>query len=262
MSDLKLTGQKVLLTRPAPQQQGLRKAIEAAGGTVLSLPLLQIGPNNDPQAALAARSAVQDLDHFQMLIFISTNAVEFGAELINDFWPQFPVDLDVIAIGATTAQNASTLLQCPVIRPEQGSDSEAVLALPQLQDVKDKRIAIFRGQGGRELLANTLRERGARVDYVEVYLREVTPVSAADLADRLFSGSCSAITVHSRETLDRLITLGADNIDRVTLIPLVVPSQRVAERAGQAGFADVVTANGADDESMLKALCRIAARTR
>lgn len=262
MSNKNLAGQKVLLTRPAPQQQSLRAAIEKAGGDVISLPLMQIVPISNPQSVQAARTAVQNLDHFQLLIFISTNAVSYGAELIDDFWPQFPLGLAVIAIGETTARVASAQLGCTVSRPEQGSDSEAVLALPQLQNVEGMRIAIFRGQGGRELLANTLRERGALVEYVEVYRREFTAVTTDDLSNGLLQQDCSAITVHSGESLNRLIALGADNIERATLIPLVVPSQRVAARAREAGFTDVVNAGGADDESMLTALGAIADRNR
>lgn len=257
-----MKGHNILLTRPAPQQDSLRSAIEQAGGQAISLPLIEILGLQEDQAIQAARSAIENLDHYQILIFVSSNAVRFATEYIADFWPQFPVGIDVIAIGATTARAANTMLGITASRPEQGSDSEAVLQLPELQAVTNKRIAIIRGQGGRELLASTLQQRGARVDYIEVYRRQFTRLTSQDLLATLDDGHCTAITVHSGESLGRLMELGADNIDRVTLIPLVVPSQRVANRAQEAGFVNIVNADGADDESMMDALKRMAAMAK
>ena len=252
--DLNLTGRRILLTRPEQQQASLRAAIEQIGGTAESLPLLTIEAIDDADAIQHARSLVQDLDRYHIIIFISSNAVKFGGDLIQDFWPQFPVGIQVIAIGETTARGASTRFACTVIRPSRGSNSEAVLALPELDQLQDKRVAIVRGQGGRELLASTLRERGARVDYIEVYRRMPAPVDTGDVKDKLVGQPCDAITVHSGESLDRLISLSADNIDKVTLIPLAVPSPRVATQAREAGFKVVLNADGADDSAMVTIL--------
>jgi uroporphyrinogen-III synthase len=149
------------------------------------------------------------------------------------------------------------LLACEVICPEAGSDSEAVLAIPELQQLADKRIAIFRGQGGRELLADTLRERGARVDYIEVYRRERVQHDAADVAAFATPDKIDAITVHSGESLQTLAGLLGAACKSILTIPIVVPSMRVAKQAGQSGFKQVVNAHGADDASMIKALERI-----
>jgi uroporphyrinogen-III synthase len=152
------------------------------------------------------------------------------------------------------------LLACEVICPEAGSDSEAVLAIPELQQLADKRIGIFRGQGGRELLAATLRERGASVDYIEVYKREQVQLDAADAADvAAFAApdKIDAITVHSGESLHSLAGLLSSARKSILAIPIVVPSARVAKQAEQSGFKQVVNAHGADDASMIKALERI-----
>lgn len=260
-SELPLSGQRILLTRPAAQQQSLRKAIEQAGGCVTSQPLLEIHALEEAKAKQSAINLIQHLDHYQFVIFISTNAVQFGGDLIEDYWPQFPAGVQVIAIGESTAREASSRFACTVVRPSAGGDSEAVLALPELALLQDSRVAIIRGQGGRELLAKTLGDRGASVDYIEVYRRCPARLEADDFAARLFNPPCSAITVHSGESLLRLIELSADNIDKVTLLPLVVPSSRVAEQAREAGFRQVFNAGGATDAAMVATLTTSLAHT-
>lgn len=250
----KLDGLSVLITRPSLQQHSLSEKISSAGGKPLSLPLIEIVALENSSEIDSTRRAVQDLDRFSLLIFVSSNAAQIGGELINDYWPQFPVGIEVIAIGKTTADTVIRQLACSVTSPEQGSDSEAVLALPLLQTVTDKRIAIFRGKGGRELLANTLRERGAEVAYIEVYSRKPVSYSPTEIMTFLSENACDVITVHSGESLQNLVEQSADNINQITLLPLVVPSQRIAEQARQIGFAEVICANGADDEAMLEAL--------
>ena len=129
-----LKGQVTLITRPEQQQASLRAAISAHGGQWLSLPLISIVPLSGSEL-LPARQQVQDLDNYDLLIFISLNAARYGAELINSLWPQLPVQQEIIAIGKSTARLVADLLACEVSSPPSGSDSEAVLALPALQQL-------------------------------------------------------------------------------------------------------------------------------
>ncbi|MCG8414120.1 MAG: uroporphyrinogen-III synthase [Pseudomonadales bacterium] len=258
--ELDLSGLSILVTRPLRQQQSLCEKIAAAGGKPLSFPLIEIASLKESNEIDAAKQAVQDLDQFDVLVFVSSNAAKLGADLINDYWPQFPVGVEVIAIGKTTAETITAQLTCQVVCPDQGSDSEAVLALPGLQTVANKRVGIFRGQGGRELLAATLQERGADVQYIEVYRRVPIPHSAAEISAKLRENSCDVITVHSGESLQILVDQSGDNIKQITLLPLVVPSQRVARQAQQLGFEKVECANGADDDAMLNTLQQLSSR--
>ena len=107
-----LSGLSVLITRPAAQADSLRRAIESAGATVLSLPLIEIKALVDQREIRDLKDKVLQLDSYQALIFVSNNAVHYGAEIINNFWPQFPVDIDVIAVGPTTAEAAREQLAC------------------------------------------------------------------------------------------------------------------------------------------------------
>ena len=246
-----LANLKVLVTRPAHQAEPLCEAIAALGGSPIRYPLLAIEPLAQ-DARL--RTQIQELDNYHILIFISTNAAMFGAALIDQYWPQFPVAIEVLAIGPTTASTLNEKLACAAQASANGMDSEAVLELPLLNDVDGKRIAIFRGEGGRELLANTLRERGAQVDYLEVYRRTPAQQDPQEFTRLLQAGGVDLITITSGESLRLLEQLAGDNTTRLSLIPLLVPSARIAKQASAAGFKTVLDAGGANQASMIAAL--------
>jgi len=254
MNAKSLSGLNVLITRPANQADTLRRAIEAAGAEVLSLPLIEIKALVDKAAIQDLKNKILQLDSYQALIFVSNNAVSYGAELINNFWPQFPVGIDVIAVGPTTAEAARKQLGCEVLQPSGGMTSEDILRLPALQDVAGKKVAIVRGQGGRELLAETLRERGASVDYLEAYSRSPVEYASADFCEKLQAAAVNVLTVSSGESLDRLTRLLADNREGMQQLALVVPSQRVERQAIEAGYRRVLNACGADPSSFVDAL--------
>ena len=249
-----LSGLTVLITRPSNQVDSMRRAIESEGAKVLSLPLIEIKALNDAQAIRDLKDKVLQLDSYQTLIFVSNNAVAFGGEVINDYWPQFPLKVDVIAVGPTTAKAATERLACEVIQPSSGMTSEDILRLPQLQDVSEKKVGIVRGQGGRELLADTLRERGAIVDYLEAYSRTPVDYTSADFCNRLHRAGVNVLTVSSGESLDRLTHLLAGNRKMLQHLNLLVPSERVGRQAEKAGYQQVHNASGADPLSFVSAL--------
>ncbi len=249
-----LENMSVLITRPEHQQASLSQSIESRGGRVASLPLLKIEPLTDKKREQKTRTLIQNLDQYQWLIFVSSNAARLGAQLVDDYWPQFPVAVKMAAIGRTTKLTLESILNQPVLTPPQGSDSEALLGLAELSNVAGMRIAIFRGIGGRELLANTLEERGAEVHYVELYTRSPVAHEKTAVARLLADQAVNTVTVHSGESLTHLAQLLNDGKIEFYTMPLIVPSNRVAEQAKELGFRQVMSANGADDESMLEAL--------
>ncbi len=254
-----LAGLSVLITRPIHQQSSLLQSLELDGARTVSFPVMQIDPISDAKAIQKARSQVQNLDQFQWLIFISTNAASLGVDLIEEFWPQFPTGVQVAAIGRSTAAVLTDRLYLPVLTPLQGWDSEKLLAMPEMQSIKDNKIAIFRGIGGRELLASTLQERGAQVQYVELYSRAPVHYSEAESREKLPDGAVNAVVVLSIESLACLIDIlkSAGKLEHYLTLPLVVPSDRVAAEAGMLGFAKVYNSRGADDGAIKSALWEI-----
>jgi uroporphyrinogen-III synthase len=247
-----LDGMTVLLTRPARQSEGIAAAIEHSGGKVCQLPLIEIEPVSDPDEVEIVKQKILNLDRYNKAIFISTNAAEQGLQWIDRYWPQLPADLEAFAVGPGTAA-VLRQLSWPVYCSERGVTSEDLLALPPLKQLQGERIALFRGKGGRELLAETLRQRGADVDYLELYRRR-TPDYTTDTVDELIHRDpIDAIVVTSAQILDVLLHLLSDD-DEIKTLPVIVPSQRVFEQARSAGFTRVFNAGAANDEAVMAAL--------
>lgn len=261
MNEPSLAALHILVTRPAPQQTELVTAIQDASGTALHLPLLEIGPLTELTNNALLIEQIQNLDNYHILIFVSANAVHFGMQWIERYWPQFPHCVELVAIGPRTAADLAVALHEPVSHAEIGAASEKLLELPVFHSIAGRRIGIFRGQGGRELLAQTLVERGASVDYLEVYTRKLVPYDSVDFVASLRAESINVLTVSSGESLQHLSAILGDNKAEMSLLPLLVPSPRVAEQAKAAGFRQVIDAGGADAASMMTALRQLAGQS-
>lgn len=232
----------MLVTRPAHQADTLCRALAAAGGMPLRFPVIAIEP-----VALSSdqRRQVERLAQVDIVLFISPNAVHHGAGLLPRNAPP-PNGPALAAVGKGTARELQALLGRPVdIVPSGRFDSEALLALPALQAVAGKRVVIVRGVGGRELLADTLRQRGAEVDYLEVYRRTRPDPSPH------WPGRPDIITVTSGEGLDNLTLLAPEGLQA---IPLLVVSQRIAEQAERLGYQRVVVSANASNEAIVEAI--------
>jgi uroporphyrinogen-III synthase len=232
-----LHGLGVLITRPAGQAQRLARNIKEAGGAPLLFPTIAIVDVENPQAALATLSSLQ---HFDWAIFISANAVEKTFALMAG--ATWPIHLPAAAIGTATAEALQNHGVNHISSPKDTFDSEALLALPEFQSIKNARIAIFRGQGGRETLKQTLTERGAEVVYCETYRRSKPDAPSTHLLTWLAQKKIHAIDVMSGESLTNLLELAGDTAISLRSIPLIAHHPRVAKIATDAGFARVVTA--------------------
>lgn len=238
----------VLVTRPAHQSQHLRELIEAEGGRAVLLPVLEI---LDPQDSGAALDIIERLDEFDIAIFISANAVNKAMELGMKHRGR-PAGLKVAAVGARTAEELQRHGRPADITPRQPFNSEALLALPEMRNASSKKIVIFRGEGGRELLGDTLRERGAHIEYAEVYRRGKP---AGDFSEVMDAG-IDIIIVTSNESLRNLWEMAGDaGREWLLYLPLAVISRRTAALAGELGFVcQPLVASEASDAGLVAAI--------
>lgn len=243
---LPLAGCRIAVTRPRAQAATIAQNIEALGGVCIQFPLLEISALTDQQAlnALATK-----LHEYQLAIFISPNAVRYGMEALKNI-TEWPAKLQVATIGLSSAQALHEHGIPSVISPQQRFDSEALLALPELQNVHGLRIIIFRGDKGRELLADTLALRGATVEYITCYHRSKPQQDIA----ALLAAQPNALCVSSSEALGNLWEMmDASEQKWMLAIPLFVSHERIAVAAHKLGIQNVVTASGGD-EGLLTAL--------
>jgi uroporphyrinogen-III synthase len=208
------------------QAADLVRAVEAAGGIAMTFPLLEILPR-DAKLVSAEESKLPPPD---ILIYVSPNAVLHGAR-----WHE--PDAMAIAVGPATLGCLKRRGVSEAVSPGGGFDSESLLADAALARVAGKHVRIVRGQDGRELLGETLRDRGAIVDYLSVYLRQARPVAASDrrqLEKQLGSGEISCITVMSVVSLHCLLDLFAGpKRGLLTRARLVTPSRRVLKNINE-----------------------------
>jgi uroporphyrinogen-III synthase len=235
-----LAGLRIAVTRPRGQAENLARRIEEAGGLPLLFPLLEIEPILD---GASLRALVSRLAEFDLAIFISPNAVRYGLQAIRA-QGALPPALKIAAVGQGSANALREAGVADVIAPCDKSDSEALLALPELQAVKGLKTVIFRGEGGRELLADTLTVRGASVEYAECYRRK-RPQGGADA---LLAAHPDAITLTSSEAVMCLWEmLDAAGRTKLSAVPLFVIHTRIGAVAQKLGFLHVVETQGGDD---------------
>lgn len=239
----------VLVTRPAHQADKLSHLLELRGFQALRFPALEIVPS--PRSANGL-DRLKSLQNFHCLIFISANAVNFALKANNGKIETFE-RCKIAAVGKATARALVSAGLSVEWVPEAGFDSEALLAMSGFHDIEGHAFLIVRGEGGREKLAETLRERGAAVDYWEVYRRVRPQTDVQPLVDLLKRGMLNVITVSSGETLLNLVDmLGSDARQELLSVPLVVISERMKYLAKDIGFERIVLASGPDDEAIVE----------
>lgn len=244
----------VWATRPEAQNKAWCKRLNAAGFATLEAPLLAITPVTG-DAAQNIKNKILRLDEFNILIFVSQNAVQLGVSWVEQYWPQWPVQQTSIAVGVKTA----ALLRESVadaLCPQGTMDSDAVLAMPCLQQVNGLKVLVFRGLGGLPRLGEALTARGAQVEYCELYQR--TGVQLGDAQAKLvrerFVDTRSIVSIFSGETLQNLhLTLAQLGVAPAQ-VTVLVPGERVAGLALELGFKRTVHAYNASEEVMLQAL--------
>ena len=247
-----LTGLNLVVTRPAHQAEPLCQLIETAGGHAVRFPVLEI---LEPVDSKLLNDLIARLDDFDIAVFISPNAVNKAMNMIRAK-REFPDHIKIAAIGRKSAKELERFGKPADIFPNQRFDSEALLELPELQDVAGRKVVIFRGDGGRELLGDTLAQRGATVEYANAYRRGRPNVDNKELMYLWSRNELAAILVTSSEGLRNLFDM-VGKLGQMWLrnTQLIVGGERMDETARELGFkVEPIVAADPSDEAMMEAL--------
>ena len=240
---------RVIVTRPAAQASGWLESLEAHGLSVAALPLIEIAA---PADASAVTAAWQRLEHCQLAVFVSPNAVEhfFARRPPGMAWP---IGLSAASPGPGTTQAllAAGVPPDQLIEPAADSaqfDSEALWLRLRERDWQGCAVEIVRGDGGREWLADTLQAHGASVRFVAAYCRAAPvwqPAMQALLDQAMALPEGHLWLFSSSEAIDNLLVhwRSVSGCEGARMLPAklraLTTHPKIARAAQRAGFEQV-----------------------
>ena len=249
MSSPTLNGLGVLVTRPRRQSAELVAEIERRGGRAILFPSIDIVARDRQRIA----ADLDKLSTADISVFISSNAVEHGVDYAEG---------EIAAIGPATATAIERAGKIVSIQSATGFDSEHLLAEPAFGDLDGRTVRIIRGDAGRELLAETLRQRGANVEYLTTYERRLPhyPQNVLDDLEKSWrNGDVNAVIVMSVQSLVNLYSLLPEwCAKQLPGTPLVTPAARVLKEAlKRAPGCTVILANGPQASAIADCLAAV-----
>ena len=248
-----LKGMKVLVTRPAHQNQKLCDLVLAHGGEPVVFPLIKIEPTyaDDPLLEVLTR-----IDEIDIAIFVSTNAVTHGLGALRSQSQTLSELTQVFAVGTTTAR----MLQAAGIRvdgvPSGLSGANGLRALPTFRDLSNRRVVIFRGHGGESSFLEWLKHEGARVFVAETYRRAMPIEVNPTVIELCQHATIDVITLTSVTSVEHLFALLPDNTHQMLKNATVVTlSQRIARYCENRGCqGPIVVADKANDQALVETI--------
>jgi uroporphyrinogen-III synthase len=238
-----LAGRHIVVTRPAGQATHLAEALVELGAHPVLFPVLAIADVTDTAPLLDA--AIR-LEQYDWAVFVSPNAVDKALAVVLEY-RQWPASVRVATVGHSSEEALARHGVRNVVAPQERFDSEALMELPPLQDMAGKRVIIFRGDGGRDLFGDTMKARGAEVDYVTCYRRSKPALDPAPLLKLWGDSRLDALTVTSSEGLRNLYEMvGKLGQSWLKKTPTFVPHARIAEQARALGLTQVILTGPAD----------------
>ena len=245
----------ILILRPVQQAQATIDAVSKQGWKPIHFPTIEILPS----AHIDSANARQMADNADWIIFISQNAVLHFLELVE---ARSIKDTRIAAVGEATARVLQAKGLTVMFQPERDFSTEGLLASTEFSDVSGQHVVIVRGNGGREKLAETLRQRGAMVSYLEVYERHPADSDPQQLLS-IWPDGIQVIIATSSQLLDNLMTICKDTLDDQLLSkPVVVMSERMLEHARELGFERIWLAERSSNDEIIKTISRNMASTQ
>lgn len=246
---------RILITRPAHLAQKLSQTLNHLGHSPEILPVIEFAPTPHQKKLL---DGIRNLDRCDIIIFTSQAAVHYGMVAIQKYWSSLPPSLRWICIGPGTQAALQQLGIKTIHIPENPPfESESLLNLALLQNISNLNIKLFRGNGGRALLPETLKARGAKLDIIECYQRRIPIIDEVDRMQRWSENPIDVTFISSEESLHNLKQIMGSAWSMICEIPMIVASERIYSAAKALGVQQIITARGASDASFVEVLTEL-----
>jgi len=230
-----LKGLRILNTRPQNQAHQLSQSINEAGGLSIELPVLEIIATDSKWI-----NSLPDLSKVQQAVFVSANAVYHCFSQLNQRHIHWPSTIKVIAIGQGSAR-ALAAFKVQVSAMPDVPDSEHVLALKTIQELKNQTMLLFKGEGGRPLIERSLLERGAHLITLNVYQRVMPQINPQLIKSIWRNDLVDIILLTSEESMHNLFKLfDKDAHHWLRSKPCLVFSTRLAQSASILGIQKII----------------------
>lgn len=242
-----LAGWYVILCRPAGENRALANQLRTLGAQTLSLPAFRIEAAPDPSRA---REALRAALGCRVVIFSSPNAVRFAAKQLPDWAGS---NATAVAVGRATARALkSGAWKAGVTHPER-ADSEGLLALPELDDVR--KVGLVTAPGGRGLIEQGLAARGIELRRADVYRRVPLAPRPSIVARLGLAAGRLALLASSEQAVQHLWQhLPSTALQRLRESVAVVSSERLRDTLLQRGLRQVELAHGPSPAQLVDAL--------
>ena len=236
--------EKIFVTRPGASGQELVSELKNCGFETHALAVIKIESLSDFPIPW---------DNYDKVIVTSAHAAQAIPEVERPP-ARIARKIQWLAVGTASAkameQTLSGAVEIP--SPKQQS-SEGLLELAALKCVEAQRILVLKGEGGRPLLQDTLKARGAEVSSRDLYRRVSQEVSEQSL-QWLKSCNNALIIVTSLEIFERLQPILKTQENRCVRIQFLTSSQRIAQAIEDQGYRTTVCQN-ASNQCLVASVC-------
>jgi uroporphyrinogen III methyltransferase/synthase len=208
--DRPLFGKTVVVTRSREQASALTDRLADLGAEVLEFPTIRMV---EPESWEPVDEAIRRIGDYDWIVFTSVNGVGMFFDRLEN------ADLDaralsnarVAAIGPATAARCIERGIRPDYVPEEYRAEGVLEGFLERGVGEGTKVLVPRALEAREVLPDTLRERGATVDVVPVY-RTVLGNGGGSVLERLADATVDVVTFTSSSTVRNFVEL-AKGID-------------------------------------------------
>lgn len=244
----------IVVTRPVHQALSIQQKLEKAGANIILYPLLEIIAPTKPERA---KQQLAQIDSYDLVIFVSANAVEKSLKWIN-LSKLLNQKTQVASIGKKTSIALKRQGIIPNITPQAPYNSEAFLHLAEIKHLETlpstiKKVAIIRGEGGRTLLYDHFINQGLSVDHIDVYKRHCPQTNITPLKQQYQQGELDIIMLTSGSSATNLFKL-AKHEDWINNVTLLMGSQRMQQHVPTCFSGNLLIADDPSDETLFKKL--------